>query len=79
MNRKSLLTLLKANGYTEANPTLETVKAHVAKLASEGVELHAADGTPINVDAVWAAKSVLTLAGGNRRQIGNSSAPSATP
>jgi len=62
MNRKSLLTLLKANGYTEANPTLETVKAHVAKLASEGVELHDKDGTPINVDAVWAAKSVLTLA-----------------
>jgi HK97 family phage major capsid protein len=62
MNRKSLITLLKANGYAEAVPTLETVKAHVAKLASEGVELHAADGTPINVDAVWAAKSVLTLA-----------------
>jgi HK97 family phage major capsid protein len=63
MNRKSLITLLKANGYAEAVPTLETVKAHVAKLASEGVELHAADGTPINVDTVWAAKSVLTLAG----------------
>ena len=63
MNRKSLLNLLKLNGFTEANPTLETTKAFVAKLAAEGVEINGADGNPINLDTVWAAKSVLTLTG----------------
>lgn len=63
MNRKSLLNLLKLNGFTEANPTLDNVKAHVAKLAAEGVEINGADGNPINIDTVWASKSVLTLAG----------------
>ena len=63
MNRKSLLNLLKLNGFTEANPTLENVKSFVAKLAAEGVEINGADGNTINIDTVWAAKSVLTLAG----------------
>jgi HK97 family phage major capsid protein len=63
MNRKSLLTLLKANGYAEANPTIESVKSYLAKLASEGVELQDKEGNPLNIDTIWAAKSVLTLAG----------------
>jgi HK97 family phage major capsid protein len=63
MNRKSLITLLKANGYAEANPTIESVKSYLAKLASEGVELQDKEGNPLNIDTIWAAKSVLTLAG----------------
>ena len=63
MNRKSLLTLLKANGYAEANPTIESVKSYLAKLASEGVELQDKEGNPLNIDTIWAAKSVLTPAG----------------
>lgn len=61
MNRKALLALLRNNGFTETNPTLENTKAYVTKLAAEGVEINGSDGQPINVDAVWAAKSVLTL------------------
>lgn len=63
MNRKALLALLRNNGFTETAPTLETTKAYVAKLAAEGVEINGSDGNPINVDTVWSAKSVLTLAG----------------
>jgi HK97 family phage major capsid protein len=63
MNRKGLISLIRNNGFTETTPTLETTKAFVAKLAAEGVEINGSDGNPINVDAVWSAKSVLTLAG----------------
>ena len=63
MNRKALLALLRNNGFTETNPTLENTKAYVTKLAAEGVEINGSDGQPINVDAVWAAKSVPTLEG----------------
>jgi len=63
MNRKGLISLIRNNGFTETTPTLETTKAFVAKLAAEGVEINGSDGNPINVDTVWAAKSVLTLAG----------------
>jgi HK97 family phage major capsid protein len=63
MNRKGLISLIRNNGFTETTPTLETTKAFVAKLAAEGVEINGSDGNPINVDAVWSAKSILTLAG----------------
>ena len=62
LTRKGLLDLLKANGF-KAEATLENVKSFVKSLASEGVEIAAEDGTAIDVDAIWSAKSVLKLTG----------------
>lgn len=72
MNRKSLINLLRANGYTEAAPTLESVKSHITKIAAEGVEINGQDGKPIDVDAVWNTKSTITLEGDNATDAMNS-------
>ena len=61
LTRKTLIDSLKANGLT-GDVTLESAKAHVARLASEGVEFTDANGVAINVDAIWNAKSAIKLA-----------------
>ena len=61
LTRKGLLDLLKSNGF-KAEPTLENVKSFINTLSSDGVEIQSDDGTAINVDAIWGAKSVLKLA-----------------
>jgi HK97 family phage major capsid protein len=63
MNRNRLLKLITNNGFTEATPTLENTKAYVETLKARGVEINGEDGKPIDVDTVWAAKSILTLTG----------------
>lgn len=61
LTRKTLIDSLKANGLS-GDVSLETVKAHVAKLASEGVEFTDEAGTAIDVDAVWNQKSAIKIA-----------------
>jgi HK97 family phage major capsid protein len=61
MNRKRLLALLANNGHPNQSPTLESTKAAVIALAAGGIDIAGEDGKPIDVDAVWNAKSVLTL------------------
>lgn len=61
LTRKTLIDSCKANGLT-GDVSLETVKAHVVKLASEGVEFTDEAGTAIDVDAVWNSKSAIKIA-----------------
>jgi len=61
LTRKTLIDSLKANGLT-GDVTLESAKAHVARLASEGVEFTDENGSAIDVDAVWSAKSAIKIA-----------------
>ena len=63
MNRNRLIKLITNNGFTEATPTLENTKAYVETLKARGVEINGEDGKAIDVDTVWAAKSILTLTG----------------
>lgn len=62
LTRKTLLDTLRANCF-KAEATIENVKSFVAGLAADGIDLNDEDGNPINVDAAWNAKSVLTLRG----------------
>lgn len=62
LTRKTLIDTLQANGLT-GDVTLESCKAHVAKLSSQGVDLQDDAGNAIDVDAIWTAKSVIRVAG----------------
>jgi HK97 family phage major capsid protein len=60
LTRKTLIDSLKANGLT-GEVTLDSAKSHIARLDAEGVTFADEDGKPINVDAVWSAKSSIVV------------------
>lgn len=62
LTRKTLIDTLTANGL-QGEATLDSCKAHVAKLAAQGIDLQDDAGNPIDVDSVWTSKSVLRVAG----------------
>jgi HK97 family phage major capsid protein len=61
LTRKTLIDSLKANGLT-GEVSLESAKAHISSLAAEGIEFSDEAGSPIDVDAVWNAKSTIKVA-----------------
>lgn len=63
MNWKTLLAALAAQGYAEANPTVDSVKAFVT---TKNLDLQGEDGKAVDVDALYAAtqtKTTLVLRG----------------
>jgi len=62
LTRKTLIDTLTANGL-QGEATIDNCKAHVAKLATQGIDLQDDSGNAIDVDAVWNTKSVLRVAG----------------
>jgi len=60
LTRKTLIDSLRANGLT-GEVTLESAKAHIARLDAEGVTFADENGKPVDVDAVWSAKSAITV------------------
>jgi HK97 family phage major capsid protein len=62
LTRKTLIDTLTANGL-QGEATIDNCKAHVAKLAAQGIDLQDDAGNSIDVDQVWNAKSVLRIAG----------------
>lgn len=62
LTRKTLIDTLTANGL-QGEATIDNCKAHVAKLAAQGIDLQDDAGNAIDVDSVWSAKSVLRVAG----------------
>ena len=62
LTRKTLIDTLTANGL-QGEATIDNCKAHVAKLAAQGIDLQDDAGNSIDVDSVWTAKSVLRVAG----------------
>lgn len=62
LTRKTLIDTLTANGL-QGEATLDSCKAHVAKLAAQNIDLQDDSGNSIDVDSVWTAKSVLRVAG----------------
>jgi HK97 family phage major capsid protein len=61
LTRKNLIDLVTANGF-KAQPTLENVKNFINNEGG-GFDIADEDGNPINIDTVWAAKSVLKISG----------------
>jgi HK97 family phage major capsid protein len=61
LTRKTLIDSLKANGLT-GDITLESAKAHVTALNAEGIEFADEAGSPIDIEAVWNAKSTIKIA-----------------
>lgn len=62
MNRKQLLALARANGYTGTDD-LAALKAWIA--GPEGIDIKNADGVAVDVDAAWAkvpARKAVTIA-----------------